>query len=43
MSFWIKVCIYSHTGGVKLGLGLGFGNIVYVYYIETIVNIKHEE
>ncbi len=24
MSFWLKVCIYSHTRGVKLGLGLGF-------------------
>ncbi len=24
MSFWHKVCIYSHTRGVKLGLGLGF-------------------
>ncbi len=24
MSFWLKVCIYSHTSGVKLGLGLGF-------------------
>ncbi len=24
MSFWFKVCIYSHTRGVKLGLGLGF-------------------
>ncbi len=23
-SFWLKVCIYSHTRGVKLGLGLGF-------------------
>ncbi len=22
MSFWLKVCIYSHTRGVKLGLGL---------------------
>ncbi len=22
--FWLKVCIYSHTRGVKLGLGLGF-------------------
>ncbi len=21
---WLKVCIYSHTRGVKLGLGLGF-------------------
>ncbi len=21
--FWLKVCIYSHTRGVKLGLGLG--------------------
>ncbi len=21
MSFWLKVCIYSHTRGVKLGLG----------------------
>ncbi len=24
MSFWLKVCIYSHTRGVQLGLGLGF-------------------
>ncbi len=24
MSFWLKVCIYGHTRGVKLGLGLGF-------------------
>ncbi len=24
MSFWLKVCIYSHTRGVKLGLELGF-------------------
>ncbi len=24
MSFCLKVCIYSHTRGVKLGLGLGF-------------------
>ncbi len=24
MSFWLKVCIYSHTRGVKLGLGLGY-------------------
>ncbi len=24
MSFWLKVCIYSHPRGVKLGLGLGF-------------------
>ncbi len=24
MSCWLKVCIYSHTRGVKLGLGLGF-------------------
>ncbi len=24
MCFWLKVCIYSHTRGVKLGLGLGF-------------------
>ncbi len=24
MSFWLKVFIYSHTRGVKLGLGLGF-------------------
>ncbi len=24
MRFWLKVCIYSHTRGVKLGLGLGF-------------------
>ncbi len=24
MSFWLKVCICSHTRGVKLGLGLGF-------------------
>ncbi len=24
MSFWLKVYIYSHTRGVKLGLGLGF-------------------
>ncbi len=24
ISFWLKVCIYSHTRGVKLGLGLGF-------------------
>ncbi len=24
MSFWLKVCIYSYTRGVKLGLGLGF-------------------
>ncbi len=24
MSFWLTVCIYSHTRGVKLGLGLGF-------------------
>ncbi len=24
MSFWLKVCIYSHTRGVKLGVGLGF-------------------
>ncbi len=24
MIFWLKVCIYSHTRGVKLGLGLGF-------------------
>ncbi len=24
MSFWLKVCIYSHSRGVKLGLGLGF-------------------
>ncbi len=24
MSFWLKVCIYSHTRGVKLGLGFGF-------------------
>ncbi len=24
MSFWLKVCIYSHIRGVKLGLGLGF-------------------
>ncbi len=24
MSFWLKVCIYNHTRGVKLGLGLGF-------------------
>ncbi len=24
MSFWLKVCIYSHTRGAKLGLGLGF-------------------
>ncbi len=24
MSFWHKVCIYSHTRGVKLGLGLRF-------------------
>ncbi len=24
MSFWLKFCIYSHTRGVKLGLGLGF-------------------
>ncbi len=24
MSFWLKVCIYSHTRGVKLGLGHGF-------------------
>ncbi len=23
-SFWLKVCIYSHTRGVQLGLGLGF-------------------
>ncbi len=27
MSFWLKVCIYSHTRGVKLGLGLGFMQI----------------
>ncbi len=24
MSFWLKVCIYSHTRGVKLGLGTWF-------------------
>ncbi len=24
MSFLLKVCIYSHTRGVKLGIGLGF-------------------
>ncbi len=24
MSFCLKVCIYSHTRGLKLGLGLGF-------------------
>ncbi len=24
MSFWLKVCIYSHTEVFKLGLGLGF-------------------
>ncbi len=27
MSFWLKICIYSHTRGVKLGLGLGFMQI----------------
>ncbi len=27
MSFCLKVCIYSHTRGVKLGLGLGFMQI----------------
>ncbi len=30
MSFWLKVCIYSHTRGVKLGLGLGF-SLNYLY------------
>ncbi len=24
VSFWLTVCIYSHTRGVQLGLGLGF-------------------
>ncbi len=35
MSFWLKVCIYSHTRGVKLGLGLGFNSIDCCYNIRS--------
>ncbi len=42
MSFWLKVCIYSHTRGVKLGLGLGFMQTVKFFHTDWINHFLFE-
>ncbi len=42
MSFWLKVCIYSHTRGFKLGLGLGLCRPVKFFHTDWINHFLFE-